>query len=46
MAWKREGEGWEAELATAVSLVGEGVIRVERANVSELDGALLVLVSG
>jgi len=46
MAWKRESEGWEAELATAVSLVGEGVIRVERANVSELDGALLVLVSG
>ena len=46
MAWKREGEGWAAELATAVSLVGGDAIRVERVTPPGLEGALLVLVSG
>jgi len=46
MAWKREGEGWEAELATAESLVGSDAIRVERVVAPGLDDALLVLVSG
>ena len=46
LAWKREGEGWAAELATAASLVGGDAIRVERVVAPGLDGALLVLVSG
>ena len=46
MAWKRKGEGWAAELATAASLIGGDAIRVERVVAPGLDGALLVLVSG
>jgi len=46
LAWKRESEGWEAELTTAVSLVGASAIRVERVERPGLDRALLVLVSG
>ena len=46
LAWKREGENWAAELATAVSLVGGDAIRVERLATPGLEGALLVLVSG
>ncbi len=46
LAWKREGERWEAELAAAVSLVGRDAIRVERVALPTLEKSLLVLVSG
>ena len=46
MAWKREGDGWEGELAAAASLVGGDAIHVTRVAAPGLDGALLVLVSG
>ena len=46
LAWKREGDGWDAELATAQSAFGAAAIRVERVADSALDRALLVLVSG
>ena len=46
LAWKREGDGWDAELATAQSAFGATAIRIERVADSALDRALLVLVSG
>lgn len=46
MAWKRDGDGWAEELATATSLVGADAIRVHRVTQAGLDRALLVLVSG
>jgi 16S rRNA G527 N7-methylase RsmG len=46
MAWKRDGEGWAEELATATSLVGADAVRVHRVTQAGLDRALLVLVSG
>ncbi|MFM7781960.1 MAG: 16S rRNA (guanine(527)-N(7))-methyltransferase RsmG [Candidatus Limnocylindrus sp.] len=46
IAWKREGETWSEELATATSLVGPDAIRVHRVSYLGLDRALLVLVSG
>jgi len=46
VAWKRDGDGWAEELATATSLVGGDAIRVHRVTRRGLDRALLVLVSG
>jgi len=46
MAWKRDGDGWAEELATATSLVGADAVRVHRVTQAGLDRALLVLVSG
>ena len=46
LAWKREGDGWDVELATARSAFGAAAIRVERVADPALDRALLVLVSG
>ena len=46
VAWKRDGDAWEEELATATSLVGSGAIRVHHVSQRGLDRALLVLVSG
>jgi 16S rRNA (guanine527-N7)-methyltransferase len=46
IAWKRDGEDWEKELATATSLVGRDSIRVHYVTHVGLDRALLVLVSG
>jgi 16S rRNA (guanine527-N7)-methyltransferase len=46
VAWKRDGDGWSEELATATSLVGGDAIRVHRVTQRGLDRALLVLVSG
>jgi len=46
IAWKRDGEDWGKELATATSLVGGDSIRVHHVTHVGLDRALLVLVSG
>lgn len=46
IVWKRDGEGWAKELATATSLVGRDSIRVHHVTHVGLDRALLVLVSG
>lgn len=43
-AWKRAGEGWEAELATATSLLGAGRIRIEPIAAPGLEGGLIALV--
>jgi 16S rRNA G527 N7-methylase RsmG len=45
VAWKREGEGWSEELATAASLVGADSLRVEPVSAPALIGALLVVVT-
>ena len=45
VAWKRAGEGWDAELRTAESLIGPRAIEVIRVEVPGLDGALLVRVA-
>ena len=42
LAWKRAGEGWDAELSTAASLIGSSAIEVIPVNVAALEGALLV----
>lgn len=44
LAWKRNSEVWEAELATAVSLVGAPAIHVEHMDLPGLDRAMLVHV--
>jgi 16S rRNA G527 N7-methylase RsmG len=46
IAWKRDGDEWAEELATATSLVGPDAIRVHRVSQHGLNRALLVLVSG
>ena len=46
IAWKRDGDGWAEELATATSLVGSDAIRIHEVTETGLDRALLVLVSG
>ena len=45
LAWKRAGEGWDAELGTASSFIGPSAIKVIPVNVVALDGALLVRVT-
>ena len=45
LAWKRAGEGWDAELSTASSLIGTSAIEVISVNVASLEGALLVCVT-
>ena len=45
LAWKRAGEGWDAELSTASSLIGTSAIEVISVNVASLEGALLVRVT-
>lgn len=45
VAWKRDGEGWSEELATATSLVGADALRVEPVATPSLNGALLVIVT-
>ena len=44
VAWKRDADGWPAELATAESLVGGKTLRVERVAAPALAGALLVVI--
>jgi 16S rRNA (guanine527-N7)-methyltransferase len=45
LAWKRAGEGWDAELSTATSLIGANAIEVIPVNVAALEGTLLVRVT-
>ena len=45
LAWKRAGEGWDAELGSASSFIGASAIEVSAVNVASLDGALLVRVT-
>lgn len=45
LAWKRAGEGWNAELSTASSFIGSSAIEVIPVNVAALEGALLVRVT-
>ncbi|MCX5978464.1 MAG: 16S rRNA (guanine(527)-N(7))-methyltransferase RsmG [Chloroflexi bacterium] len=45
LAWKRAGEGWDAELSTASSFIGSSAIEVIPVNVAALEGALLVRVT-
>jgi 16S rRNA (guanine527-N7)-methyltransferase len=45
LAWKRAGEGWDAELSSASSFIGASAIEVSAVNVASLDGALLVRVT-
>jgi len=45
LAWKRAGEGWDAELGSASSFIGASAIVVSAVNVASLDGALLVRVT-
>lgn len=45
LAWKRAGEGWNAELSTASSFIGSSAIEVIPVNVVALEGALLVRVT-
>ena len=45
LAWKRAGDGWEAELSTASSFIGASAIEVIPVNVAALEGALLVRVT-
>jgi len=45
VAWKRDADGWPAELATAESLVGGITLRVERVAAPALAGALLVVIT-
>ena len=45
VAWKRDADGWAAELETAASLIGGATIRVERVAAPRLAGALLVVVA-
>jgi len=45
LAWKRAGEGWDAELNTAASLIGSSAIEVIPVNMAALEGALLVRVT-
>ena len=45
LAWKRDGDGWEAELGTASSFVGASAIEVIPVSVAALEGALLVRVT-
>jgi 16S rRNA (guanine527-N7)-methyltransferase len=45
LAWKRAGEGWDAELSTASSFIGSSAIEVIPVIVAALEGALLVRVT-
>ena len=45
LAWKRVGEGWDAELGAALSLIGSSAIEVMPVNVAALEGALLIRVT-
>ena len=45
LAWKRAGEGWDAELSSAASFIGSSAIEVISVNVAALEGALLVRVT-
>jgi 16S rRNA G527 N7-methylase RsmG len=45
LAWKRVGEGWDAELGAALSLIGSSAIEVIPVNVAALEGALLIRVT-
>ena len=45
VAWKRDGEGWSAELATAASLVGEAAMQIEPVAAPALAGSMLVVVT-